>query len=103
MPPQGESTGLAVEDGVLFARVLTSTPDLSIREAFGTYERTRRPRIDKAYREAVLRWEHVKDRSWLEQKLLEWLMWIILWYKTDAWESSVAYDVREEKIIEGRL
>ena len=100
MPPQGESTGLAIEDGVLLARVLSSSSEISIQRAFQVYEKTRRPRIDAAYKEAVFRWEGVKDRSWLVQKLLEWLMWAILWYKIDAIESSVSYDVRKEEIVE---
>jgi len=100
MPPQGESTGLAIEDGILLARVFSSSPEMSIKRAFQVYEKTRRPRIDAAYREAAFRWEGAKDRSWLMQKILEWLMWVILWYKVDAIESSVSYDVRKESIVD---
>lgn len=100
MPPQGESTGLAIEDAVLLARVLSSRSELSVQEAFQTYEKTRRPRIDIAYKEAVSRWERVKDRSWLMQKLIEWLILIIVWYKISSFELSISYDVREERIIE---
>ncbi|KAH6663022.1 hypothetical protein B0J14DRAFT_662385 [Halenospora varia] len=99
MPPQGESTGLAIEDGILFARVLDSFPEMSISEAFQTYTKTRQLRIDAAYKEAVSRWEHVKDRSWLMQKVIEWLMWIILWYKVEFFGASVGFDVRKQDII----
>ena len=100
MPPQGESTGLAIEDGVLIARVFSLFPAKSCQEIFGIYEKTRRPRIDEAHKEAVSRWENVKDRSWFAQKVIEWAMWIILWYKADAFTTSSGYDVREENIIE---
>jgi len=63
------------------------------------YEKTRRPRIDTAYKEAVLRWWGFKDRSWLMQKLLEWLMWAVVWYKMGDFESSLSYDVRKEEIV----
>jgi salicylate hydroxylase len=99
MPPQGESTGLAIEDGVLLARIL-SPSKLSVQGAFRTYEKTRRPRIDAAYKEAVFRWENVKDRSWFMQKVIEWLTWAFLWYKMGAFESSLSYDVRKVEIVE---
>ncbi|KAE9374241.1 FAD/NAD(P)-binding domain-containing protein [Stipitochalara longipes BDJ] len=100
MPPQGESTGLAIEDGVLLARVMASTSEKLTQESFQAYEKTRRPRIDTAYKEAVMRWENVKDRSWFFQKVIEWLMWLVLWYKWTPFESSMSYDVRKEEILE---
>ena len=99
MPPQGESTGLAIEDAVLFARVLECTPQTSVEANFQLYEKTRRPRIDTAYKEAVARWENVKDRSWFLQKVIEWMMWVYLWYKMGDFEASMSYDVRKEEIV----
>jgi 2-polyprenyl-6-methoxyphenol hydroxylase-like FAD-dependent oxidoreductase len=98
MPPQGESTGLAIEDGVLLARILTNH-NTSVQEAFLAYENTRRSRINSAYKEAVMRWGNMKDRSWLMQKVMEWLMWAILWYKLEAFESSMSYDIRKEPVV----
>ncbi|KAN0102800.1 FAD/NAD(P)-binding domain containing protein [Hyaloscypha variabilis] len=100
MPPQGESTGLAIEDGVLLARVMASASEKPIQEAFRVYEKTRRSRIDIAYKEAVMRWENVKDRSWFSQKVTEWLMWIVLWYRRNPFELSMSYDIRQEEILE---
>jgi salicylate hydroxylase len=99
MPPQGESTGLAIEDSVLFARVLESALQASTEATFQLYEKTRRPRIDIAYKDAVTRWENVKDRSWFFQKVIEWMMWVFLWYKMADFESSMSYDVRKEDIV----
>jgi salicylate hydroxylase len=100
MPPQGESTGLAIEDGVLLARIFSLSSERPIQEAFGVYVKTRRPRIDTAYKEAVMRWENVKDKSWFFQKIIEWLTWVFLWYKMADFESSMSYDVRKEEILE---
>lgn len=100
MPPQGESTGLAIEDSILLARVFSLRTEITVQDAFQIYEKTRRPRIDTAYKEAVSRWERVKDRSWFLQKLIEWLISIIVWLKTNSFEKSVSYDVREERIVE---
>jgi len=99
MPPQGESTGLAIEDAVLLARVFEKLSTKSIPEIFEAYEKTRRPRIDRAYTEAVSRWSKVKDKSWLVQKLEEWLTWVWMWYKSDDFAKSFAYDVTKEEII----
>lgn len=99
MPPQGESTGLAIEDGVLLARVFESSSENTIQEIFRSYQTTRRPRIDAAYKEAVWRWENVKDRSWLAQKIIEWFTWLYLWYKADVHSSSTYYDIQKEEII----
>jgi len=34
------------------------------------------------------------------QKVIEWLMWAVLWYKMGAFESSLSYDVRKVEIVE---
>jgi salicylate hydroxylase len=100
MPPQGESTGLAIEDSVLFARVLEKLSDKPLSSVLEAYEKTRRPRIDAAYIEATTRWEGTKDKSWLTTKIFEWLTWIFLWYKADEFEKSFSHDVRKDEIIE---
>ncbi|KAI9718753.1 MAG: hypothetical protein M1812_003927 [Candelaria pacifica] len=100
MPPQGESIGLAIEDAVLLSRVLQKSPERSIPDSFSSYEKTRQPRIDAAYKEATSRWEKVKDRTWLQHRMVEWFTWAYLWYKWSTFESSHAYEVRNEAILE---
>jgi 2-polyprenyl-6-methoxyphenol hydroxylase-like FAD-dependent oxidoreductase len=100
MPPQGESTGLAIEDSILFGRVLEKFHDKPISAIFKAYENTRRSRIDVAYNDATTRWEGTKDKSWLTQKFYDWLTWIFLWYKAKDFEKSFYYDVRSEEIVE---
>jgi 2-polyprenyl-6-methoxyphenol hydroxylase-like FAD-dependent oxidoreductase len=55
MPPQGESTGFAIEDAVLVSRVFDRFSQKDLSHIFEVYEKTRRPRINKAYKEAVWR------------------------------------------------
>jgi hypothetical protein len=57
------STGLAIEDDVLLARVLSSPPEIPIQEESRAYEKTQRSRIDTAYKDAVFGLENFKDRS----------------------------------------
>lgn len=77
MPPQGESTGLAIEDATLFAQIVEGFPEKSIQDLFETYEKTRRPRINLAYKHATSRWR-VYDKSWLTNKFEEWATWAYL-------------------------
>lgn len=92
MPPQGESTGLSLEDAILLSRILalhaspstttTSPPSQppSITHLFKTYTTRRRPRINAAYDEAVFRWDTAKDSGWIAFKLKIWLTpWFIWW------------------------
>lgn len=100
MPPQGESTGLAIEDSVLFGRVAEKLAEKPIEDVFKAYEKTRKPRINTAYKEAVMRFGRTKDKSWLVQKLEEWFTLAYLWWNADAFEKNSAYDIREEVIVE---
>jgi len=79
MPPQGESTGIALEDTVTFARLMGLYPKYSLPELFTQYEKLRRSRVDEAYKEASFRWETAKDSGWLAHKvkamLTPWFLW----------------------------
>jgi 2-polyprenyl-6-methoxyphenol hydroxylase-like FAD-dependent oxidoreductase len=77
MTPQGESTGLAIEDAVLFARVVEKHPTSPIQGIFDKYTKTRKARIHTAYKHATERWR-VYDKSWLMNKFEEWATWIYL-------------------------
>jgi len=99
MPPQGESTGLAIEDGILFARIMEQLSEQPLQEIFDAFEKTRRSRIDDAYKEAISRFSLLKDKSWVRAKSEEWLTWIYCWLKGYTWQRSFAYDVRKEVIV----
>jgi salicylate hydroxylase len=91
MPPQGESTGIALEDTVIFARLMGLYPKHTLPELFTRYEELRRSKVDAAYKEASFRWETVKDSGWLAHKAKSMMVpWFL--YFTDN---------RRAKVFEG--
>ncbi|OCL04282.1 FAD/NAD(P)-binding domain-containing protein [Glonium stellatum] len=98
MPPQGESVGLALEDVVLFSRVVSQHETKPTTQIFADYEKLRKPRIDAAFKEANFRWETAKDRGWLMTVLLEWMTWIFIKWMNISKEKDFAFDVRDIKI-----
>ncbi|KAJ4370595.1 hypothetical protein N0V83_005116 [Neocucurbitaria cava] len=83
MPPQGESTGIVFEDGVLFARCLArwmeNDDGAPVKEAFDAYEKLRRGRIDTAFDESQSVVKTVQDTPWLGHKIkmnvVPWYLW----------------------------
>ncbi|KAH8731386.1 hypothetical protein GQ44DRAFT_746135 [Phaeosphaeriaceae sp. PMI808] len=85
MPPQGESTGIVFEDGVLFARCLARWMDNGkgqgkpVKEAFDAYERLRRGRIDVAFDESQSVVKTVQDTPWwghqIKMNIVPWYLW----------------------------
>ncbi|PSN65367.1 FAD/NAD(P)-binding domain-containing protein [Corynespora cassiicola Philippines] len=85
MPPQGESTGIVFEDGVLFARCLArwmekgGSEKAPVKEAFDAYEALRRERIDIAFDESQSVVRTVNDAGWLGHKIktnvIPWYLW----------------------------
>jgi 2-polyprenyl-6-methoxyphenol hydroxylase-like FAD-dependent oxidoreductase len=80
MPPQGESGGMALEDAILFARVLAVNDRKPLHEQFLAYEKLRRPRVDKAYQEATFGWDTQKDSGWIAFYLRSWITSWFLWW-----------------------
>jgi len=85
MPPQGESTGIVFEDGVLFSRCLAKWMEskrdegVPVKEAFDAYETLRRARIDTAFDESQSVVKTVQDTPWLGHKIkmnvVPWYLW----------------------------
>lgn len=96
MPPQGESTGIALEDTVMFARLMGLYPKYTLPELFTRYEELRRSDIDAAYKEANFRWETVKDSGWLAHKvksmMVPWFLWFTETKRARAFELD-CYDI----------
>jgi 2-polyprenyl-6-methoxyphenol hydroxylase-like FAD-dependent oxidoreductase len=91
----GESVGLALEDAVLFARILQAQAGDPISKVFSTYESLRKGAIDRAYKEAEFHWDGVRDKGWLVVKLQEWLTPIFLWWTKAAREDAWGHDIRD--------
>ncbi|KIW69406.1 hypothetical protein PV04_05285 [Phialophora macrospora] len=92
-PPQGESTGYALEDAILFARVMAIGSNDGLDDTFATYQKVRRERIDKAYDEATFGWETQKDCGWFTFLLRTWLTTAFLWWTAAARQRRYSEDV----------
>ena len=66
MSPQGESTGLAIEDGVLVGHVFSRRSTRSVEEMFQDFEILRKSVIDKHYTDSIWAMNHAfRKRGWL--------------------------------------
>jgi salicylate hydroxylase len=93
MPPQGESSGIALNDAVLFARVLSATIGKELPEQFAAYEKLRRPDTDAAYKQATFGWNTQKDSSWFAFYLHSWLTVVFLWWTARSRQRRYAEDI----------
>ncbi|KAL1866972.1 hypothetical protein VTK73DRAFT_4441 [Phialemonium thermophilum] len=97
MPPQGESTGVAIEDGVLMARILRRHNERTVAQLFDDYEKMRRPPVDKLYRDSVWRWNTAikEDAGWFGTIVMEWMTYLFLWFMHYRAEDHFASDVEK--------
>lgn len=94
MPPQGESTGVAIEDGVLLAHVLSRRGTRSMPQMLADYETLRRKDISGLYKTSMTRWNSPAPSGWLGRVFMEWMSWIVVSYLN--WTSNhFGRDVRE--------
>lgn len=95
MPPQGESTGVSIEDGVLLAHVLQRHATRSIPQLFADYEQLRRGTIEKLFKETTWRWKNAASQkgSWLGSVFLDNLTVCFLWFMNFRKEDYFASDV----------
>ena len=101
MPPQGQSVGICLDDVILFSRLLAkhkpaSTSDIAT--LFTRYDSIRRPIVTEAHKQAVRRWENVKDISWLVFKIREWVVWLALLLFANWFFQGAEYDVLKEEL-----
>ncbi|KAI1340299.1 FAD/NAD(P)-binding domain-containing protein [Xylariaceae sp. FL0016] len=120
MPPQGESTartrkllnallpsklthrqGIAIEDGILFARLFERRQSRSLEHIFSDYETLRRSEIDQHYKSANFRWESAaQDSSWLWAYLMEWFTWGFMILQGRKMAARMGSDVRNLELPE---
>lgn len=90
MPPRDESAAYALDDAILFARVLASHRSEPLTEVFDTYERLRRDTISYAFKESLRMWDRNRDMGKLESRLKELILPFYLRSNRDqrvaAWE-----------------
>ncbi|KAJ5573356.1 uncharacterized protein N7459_007783 [Penicillium hispanicum] len=73
MPPRDESAAYALDDGILFARILARYRSESLTEVFDAYERLRRDTINHAFNESHRAWARNRDMGILEGRLKEFM------------------------------
>lgn len=98
MPPQGESTGIAIEDGVLFAHVLSEGISRGIPYVMEAYETLRRDDITKLHSETMFRWNTGSSSSWLWSITMEFATWVYLLLANYRQEDYFKRDVRRFKL-----
>lgn len=95
MAPQGESTGICIEDAVVFSRALMHHQTKNLSAIFSAYEAFRRDHIEAAVKQAAQRWENVKDKGWLAHQIICFLTPWVLWWSAKARETEFAEDYSE--------
>ena len=95
MPPQGESTGVAIEDGVLLAHVFSRRDTRSVAQMLTDYETLRRADINKLYKDTVWNWNHAGSKGWLELVVTEWITPTVLSMMNRRSQDQFARDVRK--------
>lgn len=73
MPPKDESAANALDDGIIFARVLARYLYEPLPRAFAAYEEIRRKPIEEAYKAASENFRSIRDSSGLMRRLEDWL------------------------------
>ncbi|KAK3323001.1 hypothetical protein B0H66DRAFT_602413 [Apodospora peruviana] len=95
MPPQGESTGVAIEDGVLLAHVFSRRGNRSVAAMFADYEKLRRDVIKKLYDQTMFRWADAGDKPLWKSVVMDWVMWVVLLVMNYSSKDHFARDVRK--------
>lgn len=100
MPPQGESTGIAIEDGVLVAHVFSRHLTRTIPELFSDYDSLRRSSIEKLYKTTVWNWENAAggSPSWSWAVFMEYMTIVVLIFMNWRKEDHFAGDVSKLKL-----
>lgn len=94
MPPRDESASYALDDALLFARVLAVYVDQPLSDAFATYEGIRRKPIEEAYKESVAGWVHNKDAGKWAARLEAWLTPWQLWRRKKSRAGAWTFDAQ---------
>ncbi|KAJ5542725.1 hypothetical protein N7535_005149 [Penicillium sp. DV-2018c] len=97
MPPRDESAAYALDDAILFSRILAGYRSEPLTEAFNAYESLRREKIDHAFKESQRMWERNRDVGPLEGRLKEWTMYLHI--KSRANQRKAAWEFDATKMV----
>ncbi|PWY65616.1 salicylate hydroxylase [Aspergillus sclerotioniger CBS 115572] len=74
MPPRDESAAYALDDAILFSRILSKHRYDPLPVSFKAYEDLRRGTVNAAFQVSRRMWEKNRDLGFLEGRLKEWTM-----------------------------
>ncbi|KAH8657958.1 hypothetical protein BX600DRAFT_439136 [Xylariales sp. PMI_506] len=96
MVPAGESSGYAIEDALLLARIFEHREHRTLDQMFTDYERLRKPTVDRHYKSGIQTMHSgFKERSWMMVVVMEWVAWLYLLFKRWGQDDHFARDVRD--------
>ncbi|KAJ5688529.1 hypothetical protein N7462_002921 [Penicillium macrosclerotiorum] len=95
MPPRDESAAYALDDAILFARILARYRSEPLVEVFDAYESLRRDTINRAFKESHRMWDRNRDMGHLEGRLKEWMMPFYLRSHRDEREAAWEFDAAQ--------
>ncbi|OJD17373.1 hypothetical protein ACJ73_08805 [Blastomyces percursus] len=103
MPPKDESAAYALDDAILFARVLSEYIHEPLSQTFRVYESLRRETVENAYKTACENWAHHRDSSRLANLLEEWLTPLNLMRQKKKSSSAWVFDAMSVDIPPSRV
>ena len=95
MPPRDESAAFALDDAILFARILTRFRFEPLPEVFKAYESIRRDTVNRAFKISRRMWERNRDMGLLEGRFKEWVMPLFLRNYRGEREMAWAFDASQ--------
>lgn len=100
MPPRDESAAYALDDAILFSRILARHRSEPLAEVFETYEGIRREKINRAFKESCKVWERNRDMGQVEARIKEWVMPFYLRSHRDERQAAWEFDATKMTIPE---
>ncbi|KAG7418967.1 hypothetical protein LZL87_009779 [Fusarium oxysporum] len=94
----GESTSIAIKDGVLFAHVLGEGLAKGVPYVMEAYEALRRHDIKKLHAETIIRWNAGSSSSWLWSIIMKFATWAYLLLSNYRQKDYFKRDVRSFKV-----
>ncbi|GIC84363.1 FAD-dependent oxidoreductase [Aspergillus udagawae] len=98
MPPRDESAAYALDDAIVFSRILARYRDEPLTEAFRAYEDLRRETVNEAFKSSRRMWEKHKDMGLLEGRLREWTLPFYIRNSKEAREAAWEFDATKLSI-----
>lgn len=98
MPPRDESAAYALDDAILFSRILAKHRHEHLHVAFKAYEDLRRDTVTSAFKASRRMWEKNRDLGYLESRLKEWTLPFYLRNSREAREAAWEFDATKISI-----